>query len=218
MRRTTPLLALFPLALALGACGDDGGGSTEAFCSALEDVENIDEPTVEELEEVADTAPGEISDDMEVLLDFLRAIEEDGFEGVEDIDEDELDEAGQNVADFADEECGIDLDAGDDTGGGSTDDGATDDSGDDSTDDDSADDSGDDSGGAAGEPTEPPDLDDEGEADLAAQCFDGDLAACDRLYLETPIGSDGEAYGATCGGRLDNQDSAALCEQTLGEG
>jgi hypothetical protein len=38
--------------------------------------------------------------------------------------------------------------------------------------------------------------------DLAADCEDGDLAACDDLYAVTPIDSDFEAYGQTCGGRI----------------
>lgn len=36
---------------------------------------------------------------------------------------------------------------------------------------------------------------------LGEDCFDGDLAACDRLYAITPIDSTAEAYGWTCGGR-----------------
>ncbi len=36
---------------------------------------------------------------------------------------------------------------------------------------------------------------------LAIACGAGDLEACDDLYLQTPVGSGYEAYGATCGGR-----------------
>ncbi|GIU90221.1 MAG: hypothetical protein KatS3mg010_1320 [Acidimicrobiia bacterium] len=36
---------------------------------------------------------------------------------------------------------------------------------------------------------------------LAVQCDAGDDAACDELYQESPIGSDFEEFGATCGGR-----------------
>jgi hypothetical protein len=36
---------------------------------------------------------------------------------------------------------------------------------------------------------------------LAESCFDGDLAACDRLFLQAPIDSPYEEYGDTCGGR-----------------
>lgn len=34
-------------------------------------------------------------------------------------------------------------------------------------------------------------------------CEGGDLAACDELYLTTPVGSVYEEFGATCGGRTD---------------
>lgn len=73
---------------------------------------------------------------------------------------------------------------------------------------DPADDTADDGGGSdaggdvvGGPPTEPPSLGD-GTLDVFAQtCYYGDMDACDSLYLATPIGSPGEAYGDTCGGR-----------------
>jgi hypothetical protein len=34
---------------------------------------------------------------------------------------------------------------------------------------------------------------------VRADCSQGDLAACDTLFLEAPVGSDDEAYGANCG-------------------
>lgn len=36
---------------------------------------------------------------------------------------------------------------------------------------------------------------------LAEDCQDGDLASCDDLYYDTPVGSDYEYYAKTCGGR-----------------
>ena len=39
-------------------------------------------------------------------------------------------------------------------------------------------------------------------------CEDGDMAACDALYYESPFGSDYEDFGATCGNRGD---SALAC-------
>ncbi len=52
---------------------------------------------------------------------------------------------------------------------------------------------------------QPPDnLGDDPELDdLAQSCFDGDLVACDHLYLQSPIDSEYETYGDTCGGRQD---------------
>jgi hypothetical protein len=38
---------------------------------------------------------------------------------------------------------------------------------------------------------------------LVDDCYYGDPYACDVLYWISPIGSDYEAYGATCGGRFD---------------
>jgi len=87
-------------------------------------------------------------------------------------------------------------------------------------------------GGAAqdaGEAQAPGDLTDDPELDasspegianfgeLADQCFEGDLGACDELFFQTPIGSDFEAYGTTCGGRLEEGVSGS-CESQLGSG
>lgn len=48
----------------------------------------------------------------------------------------------------------------------------------------------------------PGDLGNDDELDeLADECFDGDLGACDELYAESPVGSSYETYGITCGGR-----------------
>lgn len=51
-------------------------------------------------------------------------------------------------------------------------------------------------------PTPAPQIAGEELAELAQQCFEGDLAACDNLYYNTPYGSPEEAYGLSCGGRL----------------
>jgi len=39
--------------------------------------------------------------------------------------------------------------------------------------------------------------------ELAKQCHDGDLLDCDLLFAEADRGTQYEAYGATCGGRVD---------------
>ena len=53
-----------------------------------------------------------------------------------------------------------------------------------------------------GEPVPPDDLGDDPQLDgLATACFEGDLLACDHLYLQSPVDSDYEEYGDTCGGR-----------------
>ena len=50
----------------------------------------------------------------------------------------------------------------------------------------------------------PEDLGDDPDLDALAQsCFEGDLVACDHLFLQSPVDSDYEAYGDTCGGRQE---------------
>jgi hypothetical protein len=48
---------------------------------------------------------------------------------------------------------------------------------------------------------------------LAQECSQGYGFSCDVLYEVSPVGSDYEAYGATCGGRFDS-DAADTCRQT----
>lgn len=58
---------------------------------------------------------------------------------------------------------------------------------------------------------EPVGLGDDPDFDrLANQCFDGDMDACDELYFGSPIDSDYEEYGDTCGGRV-GIDEFSLC-------
>lgn len=70
----------------------------------------------------------------------------------------------------------------------------------------------DDSGGSSGS-GEDTSLDD--FADDVEDCEGGDLAACDQLYLETPVGSEAEAVGASCGGQSDTPLNGS-CESELG--
>ena len=54
------------------------------------------------------------------------------------------------------------------------------------------------------DPQQPGDLgSDSAFDDLADECFDGDFGACDELFLESDVDSAYEAYGSTCGGRLE---------------
>lgn len=41
---------------------------------------------------------------------------------------------------------------------------------------------------------------------MAQSCFDGEMAECDQLYRLSPLGSEYESYGKTCGGRIDEAD------------
>jgi hypothetical protein len=76
----------------------------------------------------------------------------------------------------------------------------SDNSDDDSTDDTGSDDSGDIGDDGAGRPAEPPTGDAEFD-DLADDCYQGDMRSCDELFNLSPVGSDYEEYGDTCGGR-----------------
>jgi hypothetical protein len=42
-------------------------------------------------------------------------------------------------------------------------------------------------------------------------CFDGDWTDCDELYLQSPVGSDYEWFGATCGDIVEASD--LFCEE-----
>jgi len=45
---------------------------------------------------------------------------------------------------------------------------------------------------------------------LWAECEGGDMTACDDLYLGSPVGSEYEEFGATCGGRGDAEGECFL--------
>ena len=66
------------------------------------------------------------------------------------------------------------------------------------------------------EAQEPGDLGDDAELDaLAQECFEGDFGACDQLFFDSPIDSDYEAYGDSCGGR---NEPGGLCVTLYGQG
>ncbi len=49
---------------------------------------------------------------------------------------------------------------------------------------------------------------------LATLCSEGDLTACDDLFLESPVDSGYELYGDTCGGR-QSADSRFFCTEAF---
>lgn len=55
---------------------------------------------------------------------------------------------------------------------------------------------------------------------LAQGCFDGDMASCDTLFQQTGIGTPEEAYGDTCGLRIDpdvaDRDTGVTCVAIFG--
>jgi hypothetical protein len=147
------------LIVAGAACGG-GGGSASDFCEVVEDAKadfaefeefdgtdtsNLQETftqAADAFEELADSAPSEIEDDMKVLndamQDFLQVLEdadwdifalatdEDAAAKLEAMSSEDFETASNNVAEFAKDECGVDLE------GTSDDSGDSGDSGDDS--------------------------------------------------------------------------------------
>lgn len=53
-------------------------------------------------------------------------------------------------------------------------------------------------------------------ADDVAACGEGDMAACDTLWNETPSGSEAEAFAETCGGEDPSGGHQADCEASFG--
>jgi hypothetical protein len=69
-----------------------------------------------------------------------------------------------------------------------------------------------------GQPGDPNGLGDDPELDALAQsCFGGGMSACDDLFWESPIDSDYETYGSTCGGRV-TEELVGQCQVNYGGG
>jgi hypothetical protein len=96
-RSTRILIALTACgSLALAACGSDGDGDSgggsggggddvEAFCAALaesaeSDLDTTEEEDLEQLQAIADSAPGEVSDAMDTLVDIFEQLQAIDFE------------------------------------------------------------------------------------------------------------------------------------------
>ena len=156
------------------------------------------------------TPPADLADDVDDLIEVLsdridlftelqQAAEDDDDDAINDLADENAELESQ--ADELGEAIGLDCFADDDS---------SDDFSDDSSDfsDDFSSDFSDDA--ALGEAVEPSDFIPEygtrAQFDsLAVICFAGDLADCDHLYAQTPISdldNSYEGYGATCGGRL----------------
>ncbi len=44
----------------------------------------------------------------------------------------------------------------------------------------------------------------------AQDCYEGDMAACDSLFLESDVDSEYEEYGGTCAGRQPESDASTV--------
>jgi hypothetical protein len=129
MRKLVAIGIVGVLSTAAGACGgdDDDSASGGDFCERARsfqeefgsDESASDEEGLAAFNELADIAPDEIKDEMEQLADFSeRAIEagDDPDEQAKLIEEAaKLEEPGQKVTEYFQEECGIDLDGSDTT-------------------------------------------------------------------------------------------------------
>ena len=88
----------------LAACGDDddGGGGVETYCELSAELQGVEDPSDEQLEEIVSASPEEIRDQAEVLADALREGDDSAFEDPEVI------EAVTDLQEFEAENCGGD--------------------------------------------------------------------------------------------------------------
>lgn len=167
MRRTARGVAMAlvtGLVMVGAACGGDDGGSSSSFCDTVEDAQ-ADFAELDTLDttgagfeeaftkaddafaEMADNAPDEIKDDMQLLAgamsDLITVFEDADWDfaalvsdpeaaaKLEVLDSEEYQTASDNVAQYAKDECGVDLEGGtSSTDGPSSDDTAADSSSD----------------------------------------------------------------------------------------
>ena len=151
-----------------------------------------------------------LSDRIDLFTELQQAAEDDDDDAINDLADENAELESQ--ADELGEDIGLDCFADDDSSDDFSDDSSdfSDDFSSDLSDDFSSDFSDD---AALGEAVEPsdfiPEYGTEAQFDsLADNCFAGDLAACDQLYAQTPISdldNSYEGYGATCGGRLPEE-------------
>ena len=227
--RSTALTAVFVLVVA--ACGGDDGANADDLCerevtNAIDDLLNGSGDVPEDFDTerealavVRAAADGDLDQEVESVEGFLddadqalegvdRDDEEEVAEAFEDFDADDFEEVNGDlleIAELVDDECDTEIvaDFTGDTGEGEETE-ETDDTADtDDTDDTAVDD----------EEAEDTSLED--FADLVESCEGGDMADCDQLFLETPIGSEAEDVGRTCGGEGD-ETTAGRCEELFG--
>ncbi len=218
-----PILVLAAVGLSLGACGGGGGGGgdQDAFCDGLdalsEQVADGDLASNDGLDDVLGTVNDELletADDGE-QLDAVREVGETLAEADADDPDDTAETIQDELGDFA-EDCEIDefaaapevttttapettttTEGTTTTTEGVVTTGTAPDPGD----------------VLVGARTEPVGIAPEFQG-LADLCFQGDAPSCDQLFLETPVDSADEAYGATCGGRVPDG-AANQCAQLI---
>lgn len=199
-------LAAAALLLVAAACGGDGdGGDEDAFCERLDELSarvaagaDRDE-LLDVIDEVIEVAPA--GDE----LDAVRDAGDDIAGGDEPAAE-----LRAELGDFADG-CGIDEFAADATTTTTSTTEAT------TTTTEATTTTTPTGGAVAVGPRQPVPAVPEAFAAQAQACFDGDMAACDNLYASTDVGSVEEAYGDSCGGRIeDGQGFDLECTDVIG--
>ncbi len=197
--------------------GDDFDGAAdlseeagEVLSDGIDELSGVDPP--EDLQDELDELLGLLEDRADLWPDLAEAFEDEDEEAVLDLLDEvpELDADTQAVSEDIGLECYAgDEDQSDDFSGDLSD--SSSDLSDDFSDDFS------DSSGDLGEPLTPSEVIPEyGTVDrdarfdgLADSCYVGELSDCDRLYQLTPVSESTnsyEGYGATCGGRLAEED------------
>lgn len=97
-RKLTGLLAAALMVPTLAACGGN-----DDFCDAAPtDIDTNDPAAMQEaLEDIADQAPDEVRDDIDVIIEQLRLVEEDPA----NIDVDAVNTAVNNLTEWEEENC-----------------------------------------------------------------------------------------------------------------
>jgi hypothetical protein len=101
MTKRSLVILVALVGLALAGCGDDGDGdNVDAYCDFSAELDEQDgAPSDEQLDQVADLAPDEISDQIDVVVEILK---EEGPEGFGDP---EVMAAFEEIEDFEAENC-----------------------------------------------------------------------------------------------------------------
>jgi hypothetical protein len=194
---------------------DDGGDgeASDEFCGMAEtfaEEENLDELDFEDpddveiavglLEEFRDAAPDDVAEDIDLLVEAFGAIvevlndnpddPEAQAEAFAELEEEfaDVEQATERVEEFTREACGVDISG----------------------------DSGTDTTEASGSGVEGEDTSLEDFADDVEACEGGDMAACDELFLETPVDSEAEQVAEECGGEDPEGGHFGDCEQVFG--
>ncbi len=99
LRRALAVLA--GLVLVGAACGDGDGNDVAAYCELVEELNQGDEPDLDQLDDLTDLAPEEIRDDIQTVRDELEELGDAGGRPSA-----EATEAIAKIVEFDQEHCG----------------------------------------------------------------------------------------------------------------